>query len=179
MTTARTNANAGQDVASLSTRVSSLESSVNAGLPKLHAQHRVNSTVAGGDLTAGAWRTRTINVLVTNDISGASLANNQITLPAGTYEILGFVPAYYVNQFKAILTRVSDQLTLITGSSEYNANGNAQTTSTLRGRFVLTATSALEVRMYVNTTRAGNGGGVASGLGVDEIYTDVLITQLR
>jgi len=40
-----------------------------------------------GNFVSGAYRTRVLNKVLTNEISGASVASNQITLPAGTYFI--------------------------------------------------------------------------------------------
>src|SRR4051812_47395930 len=43
------------------------------------------ANTAGGASVAGSWIARTLNATPLNTIVGASLAANQITLPAGTY----------------------------------------------------------------------------------------------
>ncbi len=45
------------------------------------------ANTSGGTFTSGAWQTRTLNTLTVNDDGIASLSDDQITLPAGTYEI--------------------------------------------------------------------------------------------
>lgn len=57
----------------------------------------------GGTFTAGAWRTRDLNTVLTNTISGASLSNNQITLPAGKYYVEASAPTTIVHPGEAIL----------------------------------------------------------------------------
>ena len=52
-------------------------------------QDQKASGTAGGDFTSGAWQTRTLNTEVFNTITGSALAANQVTLPAGTYFLLG------------------------------------------------------------------------------------------
>src|SRR5690242_14620433 len=54
------------------------------GAPGAVYRHLVADDAAGGTFTSGAWRTRTLNEELRNTL-GASLASNQITLPAGSY----------------------------------------------------------------------------------------------
>jgi len=49
----------------------------------LYIEHQ--SEDDGGDLLSGAWRTRPLNEVIINNIDGASLSDNTITLPAGEY----------------------------------------------------------------------------------------------
>ena len=55
--------------------------------PFLHIQDQKPQGTNGGTFTSGAWRTRDLNTVLTNTITGASLSANQITLPAGKYYV--------------------------------------------------------------------------------------------
>ena len=82
------------DINDLQTLIDALELKHNL----LHIRDEKAQNTAGGTFTSGAWRTRDLNTVKTNEITGASLAANQITLPAGTYWVEWSAPAYVVNQ---------------------------------------------------------------------------------
>ncbi|MBK9322713.1 MAG: hypothetical protein IPM97_07165 [Bdellovibrionaceae bacterium] len=67
------------------------------------------ANTAGGTFTSGSWQTRTLNTTRFNTIPGASLASNQITLPAGTYYVRAVAPTGEpsVWEHKAILYNVT------------------------------------------------------------------------
>lgn len=141
----------------------------------LHVRDEKASGTAGGTATSGAWRTRTLNTSKVNTISGASLASNQITLPAGTYYLEASAPAVVSDSHQARLYNVTDSVELVLGTSEFNVNTDAsQTTSLVVGQFTLTAAKVLELQHQVQTTRASNGFGVAHTFGVN-VYADVRI----
>src|SRR5210317_2031503 len=60
----------------------------------------------GGSAVVGT-QTRDLNTVETNEISGASLSSNQITLPAGTYFIMATSPSYKTGNSKAVLHNVT------------------------------------------------------------------------
>ena len=128
---------------------------------------------AGGTFTQDAWRTRVLNT-EDNDADGiCTLASNQITLNAGTYECRITAPGYTVNRHKLKLRNVTGSTDLIIGTSGFiaSASSYAQTISTIVGRFTVAASQALEVQHYCNTTKTENGFGVESNFGVSEVYT--------
>jgi hypothetical protein len=53
----------------------------------LHVRDEKSNGTAGGGSTSGSYETRTLNTVMTNEVSGASLTSNQIILPSGTYFI--------------------------------------------------------------------------------------------
>lgn len=143
-----------------------------------------NDGTNGGGITGSTspvtWTTRTLNKIVLNPGSRASLSNNQITLAAGTYDIDALVPAYACNNHQSGLYNVSDSdwVTLTDGTSkaygtsEYNSNA-AQTPSRIWGRFTLASSKVLEIRTSASGTRATTGLGYAGSRGIKEIYTVV------
>ena len=142
----------------------------------LHIQDQKSSGTSGGTITSGDWRTRDINTVVTNEITGASLSSNQITLPTGTYYIQTSAPAYNSNNHKIKLKNTTDSSDTIVGTSEYDYTGAVtQTRSFLSGRFTIAAQKVFEIQHRVNNTSSGNGGGIASGYSVTEVFTDIQI----
>lgn len=150
------------------------------GSALLHLQDQQASGASGGTFTSGAWRTRTLNSVLTNEITGASLATNQITLPAGTYWIEAEAPGHRVDPHKAKLYNVTDASDTLIGSSA-DSGGDAsfvQTYSTIKGRFTIAAPKVFEIRHRCTSTRSTNGLGSASSFGVNEIYSDLRIWKI-
>ena len=142
----------------------------------LHVRDEKAANTSGGTFTQAAWRTRVLNTSKTNEISGASLASNQITLPAGTYFIDAVAPGYYVGRHKAKLYNITDSADVILGSSEMCANGVADMTthSFVKGRFTIAAQKVFEIQHYCTVTNA-DGFGLPTNIAVVESYAEVLI----
>lgn len=145
----------------------------------MHIQDQKTSGTSGGTFTSGAWRTRTLNTVVTNTISGASLASNQITLPAGTYEISADCTASYVRYHKTKIYNVTDATDVLLGTSEWCSatSGGDTTKSSIHGVFTLSGAKVIEVQHICDTTRATDGFGFATSLGT-EVYSNVLIKKV-
>lgn len=160
-----------------------LASAINA---KLIIRDQKSSGTNGGTFTSGAWQTRDLNTVVLNNIPGASLAANQITLPAGTYVIDAGVPGGDCNLHKAALYNITASAFIDYGTSENSNNSGhmygvevVQTRSRILSKFTLANTSVLEIRHQCDRTSAtGIGFGTATSLGVPEIYTTVEITRI-
>lgn len=151
-----------------------------AVLPTLLVEDHKTSGTAGGTFTAGDWRTRDLNTAVVNTITGASLASNQVTLPAGTYEVVARSPAQdgagTANPHQARLYDVTNGAELLRGTSQ-NTGYGINTVSVIQGRFTLAATAALEVQHRITTTRSTDGFGRAASFGT-EIYTQLLLRKV-
>jgi hypothetical protein len=140
-----------------------------------HVRDVQTSGTAGGTFTLGAWQTRTLNTVVTAGITGASLASNQITLPAGTYDVYARAPAYQVLLHKAVLYNVTDAADQVVGSNARASSGyDGHTDSIVMGRFTIAGSKVFELRHRCSS----NGSfGQATGFGVSEIYSEVIIKQ--
>ena len=137
------------------------------------------NTTNGGTFTSGAFRTRVLNTVSTNTITGASLATNQITLPSGTYLIQAVAPAYATSQHLAILYNITDSANTIIGTVEYAyTTGVVATSSNVTGVFTITAQKVFELRHAAFATSATYGFGVAGSFGVVEVYAQVAIFKL-
>lgn len=130
---------------------------------------------SAGSITAGSWVTRDLNQTKTNTISGASLSSNQITLPAGTYEIEATAPAFAVAQHVTRLYDTTGAAVLLTGTAEYSSSD--QTRSKIKGRFTLSTTSALEIQHRCASTAGGNGLGVDNTI-TTNVYTEATIRKV-
>jgi hypothetical protein len=144
----------------------------------LHVRDEKSSGTSGGGISSGSFVTRTLNTSVTNEISGASLSSNKITLPAGTYYIFAKVPAVEVNDHKAILYNDSDSSNTIIGTNEYAYQIGGAKSSFVSGRFTIASSKNFEIRHRVGTSNAGNGGGNSTSYSVTEVYTDVKIWKV-
>ena len=94
--------------------------------------------------TGGAWRTVTLDTVATNEITGASLSSNQITLPIGTYFIQSNVPFYRVNGFATKLYNVTGSANLVLGSQGHSWEAPSDATSPqsiLAGKFTIAGSS--------------------------------------
>lgn len=146
----------------------------------LSVEDRKPTNTAGGTATAGAWTTRDMNNVQVNRITGASVASNQVTLPAGTYRFDARAPAIGVGAHQIRLRNITDAVDVDTGSSGFSISSalNAQTDSVISGEFTITATKVFEIQHNVAVTRATNGFGAAANLGTTEIYTQAKFWRL-
>jgi hypothetical protein len=149
-------------------------------LELLHVRHEESSGTGGGTSAAGAWQTRKLNTTILNTISGASLSANQISLPAGTYDIWASVPGHQCEGHRAALYNVTDADTTISGTSARSratSSTDGSSTSTIFGQFTIASTKTFEIRHYTNTSTATTGLGVTVATGANEVHTEVYIKK--
>lgn len=145
----------------------------------IHVQDQKPNGTGGGSTSAGVTATRTLNTVLTNEITGASLSSNRITLPAGDYYIEARAPVFVVGstsdcRHQAQLYNFSGSTTILKGSST-NAGGDSSTDSWVIGRFTLGSTQSVEIRHFTENARTF---GAASSSGLGEVYTDVKIWKV-
>ena len=142
-----------------------------------HAQDQKTSGTGGGTSVASPT-TRVLNTVITNNISGASLASNQITLPAGDYYIEASAPSYRVTGNAIRLYNITDASVEIDGTSEFTgASGYPNVRATLSRVFTLGASKVLEIQHDCNSAIA-NGYGNPASLGIVERFTEVKIWKV-
>jgi hypothetical protein len=144
--------------------------------PDVIVQDQKSSGTNGGTFTSGAWRTRDLTTLVRNNNSLASLASNQVTLPAGTYYAEWSSTAFDVNVNQSRLYNATDGSLIAYGTTSYAYTGAGPGERT-RGSAVFTITSskAIELDHQCQTTRSTNGMGGAGGFGNIEVYSEMRI----
>jgi hypothetical protein len=153
--------------------------SAGTGYTTLHVREEYASGTAslsgsGTNLTI----TRVLNTTKANTIPGASVAGNQITLPAGQYDFGGNAPAQTSSgQQRAYLYCVTDAAVVALGAS-----GNGSGNCFVNGEFTSASTKLYELRNYINGN--GNsfvyflGAGSTNQAGQPEVYADITIRKL-
>lgn len=145
----------------------------------MHVREEQADGTSAGTFTSGAWRTRVLNTVVTNDIVGASLASNVITLPAGTFEVDALAPAFRVGGHQARLYDVTNSAELLLGmTGAYSQPSSTGGFAPVRGEFTLSATTDIRLEHACATTVASNGLGLAFGGGGLEVFSEVLIWKV-
>lgn len=146
----------------------------------LHIQDQKSSGTLGGSSVIG-WQTRTLNTVVTNEITGSSLSSNQITLPAGKYWV--YATSSYVggNGKRLKIYNVTDSSDIIQGSNSYSETfGSIVSLNViLSGYFEIASQKDIDLRMYSEAARATNGLGQDVTSGDNEVYSEILIRKLN
>ena len=149
------------------------------GTALLHVRDEKAAGTASGTFTQGSFQTRTLNTVMTNEISGASLSSNQIILPAGTYYINAFGEAYACEYHKLKLRNITDSSDVLIGTSIYASSADSvQNNSRLSGRFTIASQKTFELQHRNTSTTTTNGFGVLSSFSVVEVYADVQIWKV-
>lgn len=132
---------------------------------------------AGGTFTSGAWRTRDLNTIEKDDTTMVTVSSNQITLPAGTYEVDIMASAQACNSNRTRLYNITGSVTLLDGSTEYaSATYAGKTNSYIKGKIILANTTVVEIQHYCTTT--GTYGTAMNVSGIDEIYTTATFRKM-
>jgi hypothetical protein len=147
------------------------------GAALYHLQDQKAANTDGGTFTSGAWRTRTLNTEVTDEITGSSLSSNQITLPSGTYFIIAYAEAAQCGGHKVRWRNVTDGTTALVGESAFANTSNGVSNARVQGRFTIAAEKVFELQHRCGTT-ASDGFGIASNFDELEVYSDVMIWKL-
>lgn len=143
--------------------------------------HEETSGTSGGTITQNTWNLRTLNSEGENNITGASLSANQVTLPAGTYEAEIVSSGYRCGNF---ITRLYDDTAgaAVAGvkgmtSKADTDGGSTDAKSIMSGTFTLGVESALQVEQNCTDTHASAGMGVSSGFAA-EIHCIAKFTRI-
>lgn len=139
----------------------------------LHFRDEKASGTNGGTFSSGSWVDRTINAIKTNEINGASLVANVLTLPIGVYYAEIIAVAWRVQNHKAKLYDTTGATDLLVGTNgkTYSVDDDFGR-SFVSGRFELTAESELKVQHRCSSSYSNSGFGEANSFGVVEVYLD-------
>jgi hypothetical protein len=130
----------------------------------------------GGTFTSGAWRTRDLNTEVVDTGGNGSVSSNQVTLAAGTYDVIGSAPAFNLSYHAARLYDITNSAVLLDGTGEFTQGGaSVSTRSWVIGRIVLSGSTVIELQHYSAGTQGTNGFGVSANSGgisvAHEVYS--------
>ena len=144
-----------------------------------HVRDEKSSNTAGGSCSATTDNQRDLNTILTNEITGASLSSNVITLPAGTFFISASSPTNRGGTNRAHLLNTADNSIELLGTSENTQTGDTTPTrSFINGRFTISAQKTFRIRHYTTAAKSDNGLGIQANDGRTEVYTDVLIWKV-
>lgn len=147
--------------------------------PFLHVRDEKATTTAGGGASATTFHTRTLNTVLVNEITGASLSTNQVTLPAGTYHLAASAPASAVDRHQLRWRNMTDSTTDLVGQGAVaNSGSSIRSMAFIEGRFTIAAQKTFELQHYAQTAKTTDGLGVATSSGLTEVYADVKIWKV-
>ena len=122
---------------------------------------------------------RDLNTILTNEITGASLSSNVITLPAGTFFISASSPTNRGGTNRAHLLNTVAGSPILLGTSENTQTGDTTPTrSFINGRFTIGSSTTFRIRHYTTAAKSDNGLGIQANDSRTEVYTDVLIWKV-
>ncbi|NRB18054.1 MAG: hypothetical protein HRU33_10940 [Rhodobacteraceae bacterium] len=147
--------------------------------PLLHVKEQQAGGVdAGGADATLNWFQRVLNTVMTNTIPGASLSANAVTLPAGTYQVVGSSPFHQTGAGRCRLRDAANTTTYLNGSTTRAAAGSGiQTASLLIGEFTLAASTAVVVEGRVSNTVAVDGLGRGANWN-PETFTNITFRKI-
>ena len=143
--------------------------------PNIIIEHQNSSGNNGGTGSASTWVTRTLNTPLRNNVTGASLASNTLTLPAGTYYAEFRTPFVFTTKSKSRLRNTSDNTTAIVGSSCY---ANAADNSVGTGLFTIAASKNFTIQSWIEGSPGSYSFGFAASTGEVETYTQLKIWKV-
>jgi hypothetical protein len=134
----------------------------------------------GGTYTVGSWETRTLNTEEDPD-SIVSLAANQFTLQAGTYEVAAKMMNFDISRVKGRLRNITDSSDAIVGMSHFSVNSAAsESVAVVEGVITIASAKVFELQIRGEETSTGTyGHGLAANLGVSEVFTSLKITRIK
>lgn len=153
------------------------------GAQLLHVREEQANNTASGTITANSvWTTLVLNTSKTNEISGASLASNQVSLPAGSYYTEIDVPSSFTGasnmMYKLRLRNITDSTSLII-SPTYNWTGGGTAGCafpiSVSGRFTLVGTKTIELQEWANAVLYVGSTNRSTGYSEIEVYADLKI----
>lgn len=143
--------------------------------PQMVFSYQVNSGVAGGAAPGpNAYYTRPLNT-TTGSITGASLASNIITMPAGTYQIRAQVGGL-MSLIKCRLYDTGAGAPIAIGTA--NGDDNHMAYSQIDQTVFFAAPTTIAVQFYGTVAIGAQDWGKPVGSGDNEIYTLVSFTKM-
>lgn len=136
-------------------------------------QDQATSGTAGPAYTSGAWRTVIIDTEVTDTAAIGSLASNQITLAAGSYEFdaqMAIESAGLSPLARLRLQNITAASTVSQGPQGQVTATGGDSTFTISGSFVIAGSTVFELQVYPT---ADLDGVNAMSSGEVEVYTSL------
>lgn len=134
----------------------------------LQYNYQLGSGNNGGTATSGSWIIYPLNTEIADSDTLGSIASNQVTLAAGTYDF--FVTATFKStDHTQIRLQDTTGATTIGLSIISEAAASGRPPAIIDGRFTIGAESVLEIQYRCSDTQASDGLGESAGWGT-EVY---------
>jgi hypothetical protein len=124
---------------------------------------QANSGTGGPTASTGAWTQRILDTTERNDITGCSLASNQITLPQGRYIVLAQQPFYQTAEGKIRFKSTTDATNVIYSTAARSATGDATSALAVILGVIVVAGSSEVFELQYYSASAGSLGNAFSG----------------
>lgn len=146
------------------------------------AQHETASGVNGGLGATSAWTARTLNTEVDNEIAGASLAANTVTLPAGSYILFCFESHSGGDYVRTRIRDITNNVNLGYSHTADIGSGGFSNLFTSTGRLVAAGPVDLQLQYWrgdsQSTVDLGNPTGSGGPSGDPEVYAELLAIKV-
>lgn len=151
---------------------------VGGGSPSLFSIRDQKSVgVAAQYLPANTWTHHNLQTTDVNTLTGASLAANVITLPAGTFDVYASTQSYRGNGSKARLYDITNSATLLASTSNASHSSfYSGVTEQIIGRITV-ASGGITCRLEQNVNTASLAGAAVTKT-EPEIYSYVKFTEV-
>jgi hypothetical protein len=139
-------------------------------------QEQYSSGTNGESFTADEFNQSSLNTTIINTVAGCSLSSGDVSLPAGTYRVTGYVISG-AHRIQAALYDFGNSVVLLNGLTSGGPVSGAGTAyaamSVVDGLITLTA----ETTIGLNTYADSSGFAAAASSGQPEVYSQLLIQQ--
>lgn len=146
----------------------------------LHVRDVKTQGTGAGQYATGSFQKHDVNTVVTNEITGASLASSQITLPAGTYYIDCAYNGWGSEEMATRLYNTTDSSVEVLGMNTgqaTNSNNTSNHKSHIRGRFTLSGEKVLELQHRQTLASHTQALGLYHNF-QEELYLDAQIWKI-
>lgn len=148
-----------------------------ATVAEFSEQESSGTNSALGAFSAGVWTGEPLNATVGNNISGASVSSSIITLPAGTYTMLGrCVARAGTGQMMVCRIRASTG-GIFEGTAVSFAPSTLNTVGLVTATFTIASPTQYALEVWYGSGVSASGG-FAMNTGITETYSDVQITKV-
>lgn len=135
----------------------------------------IKSSGTEGGASISGYNKRTLNSVIYNDIEGATLLSDNITLPAGKYFIKGTTSSQAVGRTKTCIRNIDDN-TYILGLNDrtFTTSGCISACS---GIVEISEPKTFEILTWCELSDPF-GLGTYTNSGQDEVYNEILVEKL-
>lgn len=144
----------------------------------MHVVDQKATGTGGGVSESLSWVGRDLNTVLLNQIAGASLSGNAVTLPPGNYYVMG---SSVFTSSSPTIVRVFNATDSTVAAGGLNGNGVSNTTITANGGFTITANKSFSLQYNGGNGGGGSGSGLGSAkgfTGTPERYSELIIWKL-